>query len=227
MKDIYWYLAKALNWWNSKVRKYIVKDSAKQVSFPKKEYDFTGVTVIGYSMFCRTCNNGHYFHKRPRYTFSCRYCHSILRRAFNPKYRALKSKGDIYATFDIYVIVSDKFKTFCDSNNYEGLNFTELPKSPGWYWFYPTIEIPIDLERSLSKRLGPCEICGSVNYYLTKNMFLNKDFHIGMDDFIYRADVEFGDDAKSPLIIVGPKTKEKLKEAGFKALSFTPIYGVY
>ena len=48
----------------------------------------------------------------------------------NLDYKVKNKKGNFLGTYDHYIIVSQKFKDFCEENHYEGLEFIQLPKSP-------------------------------------------------------------------------------------------------
>jgi hypothetical protein len=53
----------------------------------------------------------------------------------NPKFKLKKNKYSISCTYDGFVIVTVKFKHFCEKNNYRGLDFIPLISETEYYWF--------------------------------------------------------------------------------------------
>lgn len=153
----------------------------------------------------------------------CPKCGTLTVRKLNPKFRIRQKKSPIYSTFDGYYIVHEQFKLFCEANNYEGLEFIQLPAAHKFYWFRPTKVYKIDWGRGLTHRTPKCDMCGYSVFYVPLPTFKMPGFDMGSDDFICRTDEEFGS-FRDPMIIIGLETEKKLREAGFKGLHFEPVY---
>ena len=145
----------------------------------------------------------------------------------NPNFKVPKKAKNISSTYEGYTIVSEKFKTFCEAEKYEGLEFVILPSSPEYYWFKVHNILEFDIQARETRFLGFNKQCNGyeeiigVNPTCLKNKFL-------LDDMFYRTDIFAGSFVnKSPSEMVGEKTKEKLKQAGFKEFFFEKILDKY
>lgn len=85
----------------------------------------------------------------------CPVCHNVLKKIPNLDYRMEKKKGDVFCTYDMFCIVTEKFKNFCEDNGYEGLKFIALPKSPGYYYFESEKIFKIDVVKRLAGSVNP------------------------------------------------------------------------
>lgn len=186
-----------------------------------KELDWQTSKVVAKILSLESKNET--FHRNMK-QFKCEVCSRVLVKELNPGYRAEKSRAPIYFVFGGYFVANDRFKEFCDDNNYPGLVFIPLPKSPGYYWFYPTIEYKVDWGRGITERSRRCLNCGHTCFSKSNPMFKMPDFNPPSDDFIYRTDIEYGATFCSPLIIIGLKTEAKLLKAGFKGMHYDPVY---
>lgn len=162
--------------------------------------------------------------QKDRKKYECKKCYRTLKREINAEYKAKKCKAHLYFTFDGYYVADERFKKFCEDNNYPGLVFIPLPKSPGYYWFYPTIEYKVDWGRGITERSRRCLNCGHTCFSKSNPLFKTPDFNPPSDDFIYRTDIEYGATFCSPSIIIGLKTEAKLLKAGFKGMHYDPVY---
>lgn len=152
----------------------------------------------------------------------CPVCHNSLKKIPNPDYRMKKRKGDMFYTYDSFCIVSEKFKSFCELNEYEGLAFTSLPKSPGYYYFEAKNIFKLDIKDT--KFTNKRECCGCYDEIIHPSSYKAKEQHIATDDFICRT--EYCYDSyydKSPVLIVGTKTALKMKDAGLSGLFFKNV----
>lgn len=167
-------------------------------------------------------NETHFFQKNPGKHF-CR-CMLRLKKELNRKYAAPENRYAVYRTADGYDIVNDAFRQFCQENDYPGLTFVPLPKSPGWYWLSVGDKYEVDWGKGYAFHGKFCLKCEEVCYYYPFPVFKSSDCKISGDDFICRSDIEYGDFGRAPLIIIGLKTEKKLIEAGFRNLYFEPVY---
>ena len=51
------------------------------------------------------------------------------------KFKMKGKKYNVACTYDGFIIVSEKFKQFCEREGYAGLEFIVLPNASGFYWF--------------------------------------------------------------------------------------------
>jgi len=164
----------------------------------------------------------HFFQRNPQKNLCS--CMRNLKKGLDRKYAVSENRYAIYRTADGYDIVNDKFKQFCQDNNYPELTFLPLPKSPGWYWLSVGNEYEVDWGKGYTFHGTFCLKCEKVCYYYPFPVFKSSDCKISDDDFICRSDIEYGDFGLAPLIIVGLRTEQKLIESGFCNLHFEPVY---
>jgi hypothetical protein len=157
----------------------------------------------------------------------CPICHNVLEQIPNMEYKVRKTKSrDLVVTYDGFYIVSQKFKNFCDENNYEDLTFIQLPKSPQYYFFLPRKIYKLDYVRMKTKFIGykSCcgqyeAVCGYVNFYR------DKENDIEGNDFICCADFLFAEHLiKTPIVIIGSKTLDKMIEFGLSGFHGYNVY---
>jgi len=156
--------------------------------------------------------------------------------AYNPDYQFKRREADKYdgyikrgadfsSTYDSYDIVSDRFRTFCLEQQYEGLAFGEFSNDKTHFNFMPNRIVRFDALRRNTTFEKLCRVCrnyesvvGATPPYLLRSKPL--------EDGFYRSDLLFGSgDRKGPLILVGLETKAKLKAANLKGLEFSPAFG--
>lgn len=155
----------------------------------------------------------------------CPYCHSKFKSVPDINYRVKKRKFDAYYTYDGFFIVSEKFKKFCEMNKYKNLVFESL-KSKGYYFFEPQSFFYTNIFWHPFNKLGYwCDKCKNYSE-VSGGVLKDEKFILESDDFIMRTDTFRGSfESKSPEIIVGLKTMEKMKEFGLKGLVFTDVWG--
>jgi len=145
----------------------------------------------------------------------------------NPKFKLKRNKYSISSTYDGFVIVNEKFKQFCDKDNYIGLEFIPLQNETEYYWFKINNVLEFDTKQRGTEFLnynpscdGYEEIIGATPVCLKSNEKLGNGF--------YRTDICFGSYAgKSPIYLVGVDAKEKLIGSGFKEIYFEEIHDKY
>ena len=154
----------------------------------------------------------------------CPVCHNVLKKIPNLDYRMQRRKGDVFYTYDMFCIVTEKFKKFCETNRYEGLKFTVLPKSPGYYYFESEKTFKVDLIKGRSE-FGPKRSCCNQYDYITRgHLYKYKNYCLQTDDFICCTDYWFGCyNQKKPTYIVGLKTAGKMRKAGISGIYFDDV----
>ena len=100
-------------------------------------------------------------------------------------YHVRKKKGDLFCTYDLFRIVTEKFKMFCEENKYPGLIFTPITASPGYYYFRPTGIYKLDYVRRKTKFITKRECCGSYDEVIGVSPgYKDSGFFMQSDDFI-------------------------------------------
>lgn len=135
-------------------------------------------------------------------------------------FKIKKTKYDISYTYDGAVIVSTKFKNFCEMEGFKDLEFYILKRQTDFYLFKATHTIEFDSTRRKTQFLeynSQCneynEVVGANPVCLKKNSLLKPGF--------YRTDIEFARGyAKHPLMIVDIDTYQK-----FRTLKLNGFYG--
>lgn len=142
-------------------------------------------------------------------------------------FRVKSIRYNISGTYDGFVIVSAKFKQFCESEKYTGLNFILLPNAPGFYWFKVSNIIEFDTKMRKTKFLNYNSTCKGYEEIIGANPVYLKNPVLLLEGF-FRTDICFGSFAgKSPLYLTGEVTKKKLLAAGFKEIFFEKILDKY
>ena len=145
----------------------------------------------------------------------------------NPEFKIRSHKYAIACTYDGFVIVSEKFKKFCEFEKYSGLDFISLPNEATTYWFKVHNILEYDSERRGTEFLNYNSICNGYEEIIGANPVCLKR-KAPLEDGFFRTDICFGSYAgKSPIYLIGQLTKLKLEAAGFKDLSFEEIHDNY
>jgi hypothetical protein len=136
------------------------------------------------------------------------------------------SSGDFSSTYDAFDIVSEKFKDFCEGEGYAGLEFVALAGGK-YYWFKVHTVVEFDAARRGTEFINFDKDCDGFEEIIGANPVYLKEKRVLANGF-YRTDLCFGSyAAKSPLLLVGPGTKEKLEQAGFESIVFEEILSEY
>ncbi len=145
----------------------------------------------------------------------------------NEKFKLTKKNLDISYTYDCFLIVSDRFRIFCVSNNYQGLHFFQIRNYPKHYLFQVNNILQFDSKRRGTRFLDFNPSCNEYQEVIGANPVCLVDNLILANGF-YRTDLEFGGGySKSPIILTGVETGSKLKLENFKGLSLEKILSQY
>ena len=130
-------------------------------------------------------------------------------------------KFDFSATYDGRIVVSEKFKFWCDRNKYGGLEFRELPNNKGYYHFLVRNVLAFDTEKVQLNYESYCDICGNYKSVTPAIPVVIKKLKEPLEDGIYCTDIHFASgNEKSPLIIVGLETYKKMNKGNFRGIHF-------
>ncbi len=144
---------------------------------------------------------------------------------YNPNYALKKSKRDISATYDGFLIVSEAFRKFCVEQGYKDLVFGKFRQDKTHYNFTVKRIVKFDAVRRGTRFEKLCPGCGNYESIIgaTPSHLLIEG---PLEDGFYRSDLLFGSgDEKHPLIFVGIETRTKLEKAQLKGLEFAPAFG--
>jgi hypothetical protein len=146
---------------------------------------------------------------------------------FDVNFRMRNKTYGISSTYDGFVIVSEKFKRFCETESYLGLEFINLPNAPGFYWFKTNNILEFDSNERETRFIDYNDDCKGYEEIIGATpACLKSKFPIGNNFF--RTDICFGSSAgKSPLYLTGEVTKKKLEEVGFKEIYFEEVLDNY
>jgi hypothetical protein len=142
---------------------------------------------------------------------------------FNPLFKLKRKTNDFSFTYDQRKIVSLKFKEFCIREGYPGLTFKEFEREPNFFHLIINNVLEVDVERSRPVFEKHCNVCNNYEGVYLREIFL-KSITKELEDGFYRTDLMFSEgNKKQPLFIVGPKTKNKLKQEKLKEIVFKSI----
>jgi hypothetical protein len=141
----------------------------------------------------------------------------------------LKSRQlDISSTWDLVDIVSDRFKVFCEENQFTGLEFIRLPADNSFYVFrvhniieYDSVSRGVEFIKFNKEYNSYEEVIGATPVHL-------KSKELIPEGNIYRTDLFFGSGIrKGPLLLVGIKTKELIESGPLKDIYFDEVLTEY
>lgn len=142
--------------------------------------------------------------------------------------KKIKGNRDVTSTYDGFMIVSEKFKQFCEREKYEQLEFVALPAKPGFYWFKP--HKVVSFEKNCHDKFEYHDFDKECNGYaeITFGWFVELEEKKLLADGFYRTDVCFGSfEGKSPLCLLGAATRGKMKKEKFTGVFFEEVLDQY
>ncbi|MDR0404427.1 MAG: hypothetical protein LBH37_01320 [Oscillospiraceae bacterium] len=178
------------------------------------------------------------FMYNPVYPHCCDSCHYATKQEVNPDFRLARQRYDVSCinlhparkqydvsyTWDGYLIVSKRFKQFCEEKSYQNAVFHSIPQEPDFYFLESSKIIPLDYARRPVEFIDLCKVC---NRYaevigMSKN-FVQQGFFMEENTF-YRTEYDFGShNRKSPLIIVSLQMAKEMAAQKFKGLYFDDV----
>lgn len=153
-----------------------------------------------------------------------------FRKSFKPKVvgvgGSVAISTPLSSTYDCYNIATEEFKEYCEAQCYKDLEFVALRNDPKHFQLICHTVINVDAETSRLRFGKLCPICenyDSTVFGSPSLCYVNTEQLI--PDGIFRSNLLFASgDIKHPLIIIGPETMAKFKEAGFKKMGYRDIY---
>ncbi len=157
---------------------------------------------------------GTYWGPLPEAGIHCPECSSVLDHTRVSSHVKMRAKRDI-ASADGRVIVSARFRNFCEAAGYPDLEFHEVDARRKLFEMRPTRLLYVDIDRSAPIFTGQCWRCGNIDCLHGRGFFFH-DLTKPLDRGFFRSDLLWGCRAgKHPRIVVGEETKRQLSEARF------------
>ncbi len=135
-----------------------------------------------------------------------------------------RKQYDVSYTCDHYMIVSKRFKLFCEEKSYQNVIFHSIPQEPDFYFLESSKVIPLDYVRRKVDFHNFCSKCNRYEWVIGSTpSYIQQGFEIEENTF-YRSEYDFGShNHKSPLIIVSLQMAKDLKAQKFKGLFFDDV----
>lgn len=122
----------------------------------------------------------------------------------------LRKKMDYSETYDGFIIVSNKFREFCFSNELTGLHFYELKKYENYFLFDTEKVVNVKLDKEFIKRTKLCSTCNQYSSVAVVGLSL-ADITEPLTKGIYKTDIEFASSQEmSPAFLISNDLVEKV-----------------
>lgn len=146
--------------------------------------------------------------------------------ASNPNYRLAPSGPDFGATWDGEIIVTERFREFCQTNNLNGLVYRSLRRDVRHFHIIPKRVLAVNVQRSHFKTVDVCKGCGFPREVITLGNPMVIQIDVPMLQGFYRSNILLGSgNDKSPALIVDFRTKKLLEDSDLKGFhDFEPVY---
>ena len=153
----------------------------------------------------------------------CEKCGFMINRPINENYRPPSKALDLSYTYDGYLIVSGKFRSFVQGNNYSGVMFQPLEKTE-YSVFSCSNVLEFDAIKRETRFIDYCDECDRYAEVIGATPIFLKGVTEPLDDGFYRSDIEFGTGSgKHPIFMIGVETYLKLNAEKFSGLENSPI----
>ena len=155
----------------------------------------------------------------------CPECGNKIENIPNLSAKIKRRRGNLFCTYDGFHLVSQRFKDFCEKRGYPDLEFKEMTRMKGLYYFLPQREFELKSKTLRWSGRFHFECCGAYDELVTEKKYSLQradNFTLPSDDFIYRSNFRFSSSyRKGYLIIVGLQTMKALEDEGMGKLWFT------
>lgn len=186
----------------------------------------TPLLLIGYVLYPKDIDSQMWSYRFEEFE-RCEACN--LRMDYfgsNPKFRPPRTAPDFGSTWDAELIVSRRFREYCEDAGLTGIDYFPLEKDADH--FHARFSRTMALDRYMSKAVlkdGPCERCGQYRFMKWKKPWVYQIREPLLPGF-WRSDVLVGEgNTKSPFEIVSPLTRHELEASGLTGFhGFDPVY---
>lgn len=182
--------------------------------------------IIGYVLIGKD-NDSFMFDPDDKNLPICKACGYVIDYDYvSPSFEVNIKKYDMSYTYDGRCIVSQKFKDFCQKNNYSGIEFSSLPNNNSFFQLVVNNIVEVDKERKKYEYDKYCSECNKYESITPGFPVILKDDVNPLKDGFYATDFLAGScNGKTRLNIVAPETEKKLKKAKMKGLIFIKVEG--
>lgn len=156
---------------------------------------------------------------------TCRTCGRKIDLTYiNPAFRATGRKRDISTTYDGYTLVSIRFRNFCESQRWTGLEFVTLPADREFFVLRIQSIVAFDAERRGTRFEELCPTCGAFYSVVGATPVFLKDVKSPLQGGFFRTDLEFASGPEQyPLELVGVDVAAVLRHSVFRHFQLEPI----
>jgi len=142
----------------------------------------------------------------------------------DPHFKLRRKRMDMSATYDDYVIVSERFRDFCIERAIAGIEFVALPSQPKHFRLVVRNVLEVDLEASVGVRQQCyCDRCGEYAGVFGTGGLRFKGVEGPIQGF-FRTDLEFAQAHElGPVLIIDCELAAAMKAAKFRGLCLNKI----
>jgi hypothetical protein len=163
-----------------------------------------------------------FFFEDRKSSIFCPTCRTLLVKDFLPTGVRPRKKWDVCSSYENRIIVTDRFKAWCEAQQFDGLRFRQVCDKPPYFVFEPSIALGVDSR--CARFVNKCSVCGNYESIVRSGPLLLSDVSAPIETGFFRTDIEFASNwEKSPIIIVGTRTKDLIKQEKFRLIDFEPI----
>ncbi len=154
----------------------------------------------------------------------CPTCGTLLDKDFLPQNVRPRKKWDVCSSYDNRTIVTERFKSWCEARQFEGLVFRQVCQTPPYFVFMPSRILRYDPRRAVFDK--KCAACGNYESVTIGGPLKLLDVRTPIETGFFRTDLEFGSRwEKTPMIIVGFRTRDAIKRERYHLVEFEPFEG--
>jgi len=130
-----------------------------------------------------------------------------------------KRRRDATATYDGYLVVSQRLVDFGRAHGCALDDMVELPADRRFYWLRPTRALAFTGTTS-----QPCPACHGFHNVIGPQPLFCQGLHAPLPPGFYRSDLDFGSGpGQSPVIVVGAETGDALRGARLSGVVLRPL----
>lgn len=142
----------------------------------------------------------------------------------NPAFRVTHRSWDLAPTYDGYLLVSSRFRSFCEENLAETVGFLPLPSDADFSVLQVDSRLAFDASRRGTRFEQPCPACKMYFSVIGATPVFLHEVSEPIRSGIYRTDLEFGcGHEQGPLFLVGVDTAARLRQRRFRNCELLPV----
>jgi hypothetical protein len=142
----------------------------------------------------------------------------------NNQFRAHNRRRDLTATYDGYLLVSEKFQQHCVARRYPGVELVTLPADKDFFWLRSSRTVRFDAVRRGTRFERMCNRCGGYFDIIGSHPIFLAGVSTPLTDGFYSTDIEFGSGHEQrPIVIVGTQTAAELRALNLRGLELEAV----